>query len=184
MTPQQIHDQLITALKLHIRSASFLDFEKESDTTRVEANKVRLEIQGTHRPDAKSRYAKSLIDIARVAWRVLDAVPGPTGPPAPAFKRVAPITVTQEGASDQRVCLFNPDGSLRPGVTRLQTGEYTDESGAKYNPDGDGLENSGVRTKLPQGAFGLVTALQMNGRSACQCPTSGDPSKNTGSWTV
>lgn len=108
-----------------------------------------------------------------------------TAPPAPPTAiLVAPITVTQQGGSDQRVCLFNSDGSLRPGVTRLANGEYTDQSNAKYAADGGGLENSSVRTKLPEGAFGLVKAKEMDSRSACECPTAGSPADNTGSWTV
>jgi len=125
--------------------------------------------------------------IGQAAWelakRIASHVPPPP-PPPPAFVKVAPITVTQEGGSDQRVCLFQPDGSLRPGVTRMSNGQYTDESGARYASDGDGLEESGVRTKLPTGAFGLATARALDGRSACQCAPSGDPTKNTGSWTV
>lgn len=104
--------------------------------------------------------------------------------PTPTFKRVAPITVTQEDGSDQRVCLFDASGNLRPGVRRLPSGQYTDESGALYKSDGDGLEDSSIRTKLPTGAFGLATARALDGRSACQCPALGDPAKNTGSWTV
>ena len=108
--------------------------------------------------------------------------PPPPPPPPPAFKKVAPITVTQEGASDQRVCLRWEDGNLRPGVFRRPDGTYGDESGAVYAADGDGLEESSVRTKITDTR--LVSAKQMDGRSACECPTAGDPTKNTGSWTV
>lgn len=125
--------------------------------------------------------------LARAAWRVaalLSPLAPPPPPPPPTFKKVAPITVTRQDASDQRVCLFNPDGSFRPGVFRRADGTYGDESGAVYAANGDGLEDSGVRTKLPEGAFGLVKAKEMDGRSACECPTAGSPSNNTGSWTV
>jgi len=121
--------------------------------------------------------------LTRAAWDVA-AILAPLVPPPPAFKKVAPITVTKQGGSDQRVCLFNPDGSMRPGVSRLPNGEYTDESSAKYNSDGDGLENSSVRTQLAEGAFGLTKAKEMDGRTACQCHTAGEPTQNTGSWTV
>lgn len=128
--------------------------------------------------------------LARAAWRLAallaPAVTPP--PPEPTFKRVAPITVTQQGGSDQRVCIWagapGDTSNLQPGVRRLPNGQYTDDSGALYNADGDGLEDSSVRTKLPEGAFGLVKARELDGRSACQCPASGDPTKNSGSWTV
>jgi hypothetical protein len=125
--------------------------------------------------------------IARAAWRTAAllaplAPPPPPPPPAPKFKRVAPITVREEGGSDQRVCLWSSAGVLHPGVTRLSSGEYTDESGAVYSSDGDGLENSGVRPKVNDPR--LVGARSMDGRSACDCPPVGDPSNNTGSWAV
>lgn len=127
--------------------------------------------------------------LGRAAWRVAAMLspvappPPPPPPPPPTFKKVAPITVTRQGVSDQRVCLF-VNGNLRPGVFRRPDGTYGDESGAVYAANGDGLEDSGVRTKLPEGAFGLVKAKEMDNRSACECPTAGDPTKNTGSWTV
>lgn len=101
--------------------------------------------------------------------------------PVPAYKKVAPITVRQEGGSDQRVCLFE-NGNLRPGVFRRADGTYGDESGAVYAADADGLEDSSIRTKVTDPA--LVGAKSMDGRSACECPPVGDPTKNTGSWTV
>jgi len=119
-------------------------------------------------------------------------VPPPNGggtpepPPVQTYKKVAPITVRAEGGSDQMVCLWagapGDVNNLQPGVVRLPSGEYTDDSGAKYAADGDGRENSGVRTKVNDPA--LVGARSMDGRSACQCPPVGDPTKNTGSWTV
>jgi hypothetical protein len=104
-------------------------------------------------------------------------------PPTPAFKKVAPITVREEGGSDQRVCLFEggvEGGPLRPGVVDLGGGKYTDESGAIYQSNG--LEDSSLRTKVHDTA--LVGARSMDGRNACQCPPTGDPTKNTGSWTI
>ncbi len=141
----------------------------------VDKSKVtrRLAGQKTELPSAR---------LARAAWRVA-ALLTPLVPPVQ-YKKVAPITVTRQGGSDQRVCLFNADSSLRPGVTRLPNGEYTDESGAKYNSDGDGLENSSVRTQLAEGAFVLTKAKEMDGRTACQCHTAGEPTQNSGSWTV
>ena len=122
--------------------------------------------------------------LARAAWRVaavLTPLAPPPPPPLPTFKRVAPITIREEGGSDQRVCLFE-NGNLRPGVFRREDGTYGDDSGAVYRSDGDGLEESAIRTKVNDPA--LVGARSTDGRSACQCPPTGDPTKNTGSWTV
>lgn len=124
--------------------------------------------------------------LARAGWRAaglltpLTPTPAPTPPTT--YLKVAPITVREEGGSDQRVCLFESDGSLRPGVRRLPNGQYTDDSAALYAADGDGLENSSIRSKVADPA--LVGARSMDGRSACQCPPTGDPTKNSGSWTV
>ena len=110
----------------------------------------------------------------------------PEPPPAQGYLRVAPITVRAEGGSDQMVCLWagapGDNSNLQPGVVRLANGEYTDDSGAKYAADGDGRENSAVRSKVTDPA--LVGARSMDGRNACQCPPVGDPLTNTGSWTV
>jgi len=110
----------------------------------------------------------------------------PDPPPAQGYVKVAPITVREEGGSDQMVCLWagapGDEGNLQPGVRRLASGEFTDESGAIYASDGDGRENSGVRSKVTDPA--LVGARSMDGRSACQCPTVGSPTDNSGSWTV
>ena len=123
--------------------------------------------------------------LARAAWRVAAVLkpltPPPPPPPPPAPKLVAPITVRAEGGSDQRVCLFL-NGSLRPGVYRRGDGTYSDDSGAVYASNGDGLEESSVRSKVNDPR--LVGAKSMDGRSACECPTVGDPLTNTGSWTV
>jgi hypothetical protein len=130
--------------------------------------------------------------LARAAWRLAallaPAVTPP--PPPPPVIRVAPITVTQQGGSDQRVCLFTGEvegGPLRPGVSRItegpNAGKYTDEHPGHPVYESNGLENTGVRTKLEEGAFGLVKAREMDNRNACQCPTAGDPLKNSGSWT-
>ena len=111
----------------------------------------------------------------------------PVDPPAQSYIRVAPITVTEQGGSNQRVCLFEGEvegGPLRPGVTQRPDGRYTDEHPGGTIYQSNGLEDSSVRTRLPEGAFGLVKAREMDNRNACQCPPSGDPTKNTGSWTV
>ena len=108
----------------------------------------------------------------------------PDPPPAQTYVRVAPITVREEGGSDQRVCLWEGvmGGTLRPGVKRLSSGQYTDESGALYKSDGDGLEDSSIRTKVHDER--LVGARSMDNRTPCECPTVGSPEDNTGSWTV
>lgn len=123
--------------------------------------------------------------LARAAWRVaglLASVPPPPPPPPPPVVLVAPKTVNTEGGSDQRFCMFNGDGSMRPGVVRRPDGFYTDQSGAVYARNGDGLEESSVRNKdhIP----GLVGAKSMDGRSACECPTVGSAKDNSGSWKV
>lgn len=129
------------------------------------------------RPSTATALGRQMVEHID-AYRMTDV------PPPPTAILVAPITVTRQGASDQRVCLFNADGSLRPGVFRRGDGTYGDQSNAVYNSDGDGLEDSGVRTKLAEGEFGLVKAKEMDSRSACQCPTAGSPHDNSGSWTV
>ena len=140
----------------------------------VDKNKVIRRLAGEMTPLPSSR-------LGRAAWRVA-AILTPVIPPPPPPVLVAPKTVNTEGGSDQRFCMFNPDGTLRPGVFKRADGFYTDQSGAVYARNGDGLEESGVRNKdvIP----GLVGAKQMDGRSACECPTVGDPALNTGSWKV
>ena len=120
--------------------------------------------------------------LARAAWRVAALLtPLVPPPPPPITLFVAPKTVNTEGASDQRFSM-RENGTLRPGVVQRPDGFYTDQSGAVYARDGDGLEESGVRNKdiIP----GLVGAKSMDGRSADECPTVGDPKTNTGSWKV
>jgi hypothetical protein len=126
--------------------------------------------------------------IGQAAWELAkrDTVgpppPKPPDPPPVTFKKVAPITVREEGGSDQRVCLWASPGVLMPGVRQLPNGQYTDESGALYRSDGDGLEDSAIRSKVNDPR--LVGARSMDNRSACDCPPVGDPKTNTGSWTV
>lgn len=123
---------------------------------------------------------------AAITTPIPNPPPTPESPPTPTYKKVAPITVREEGGSDQMVCIWagapGDLSRLQPGVVRLPSGEFTDESGAKYAADGDGRENSGVRSKVNDPR--LVGARSMDGRSACECPPVGDPTKNTGSWTV
>ena len=103
-----------------------------------------------------------------------------TYPEVVTYVKVAPRVAYKTDRGDARFCMFNPDGSLRPGVSRLPNGQYTDESGAKYQSNGDGLEESGVRSPEP-----AVTASdQIDGRPYCSLPLEGDPTKNTGSWKI
>ena len=150
----------------------------------VDKSKVTKRLAGTATPLPSARLAKA-------AWRVAALLTPLTPPPPPTYIKVAPITVTQQGGSDQRVCLFEggvEGGPLRPGVRRITEGEhagkYTDEHPGGTVYESNGLENTSVRTKLEEGAFGLTKAREMDGRNACQCHTAGDPTKNTGSWTV
>ena len=104
-------------------------------------------------------------------------------PPVQTYVRVAPRVAYKTDRGDARYCMFNPDGSLRPGVTKLPSGQYTDESGAKYAADGDGLEESSVRS--PGSSANCATASDsIDGRAYCSLPMQGDPTKNTGSWTI
>jgi hypothetical protein len=136
--------------------------------------------------DKAERRARILKDDHDAAISGGGSPDPPDPPPAQGYLRVAPITVREEGGSDQMVCLWagapGDVNHLQPGVVRLASGEFTDDSGAKYAADGDGRENSAVRSKVTDPA--LVGARSMDGRSACECPPVGDPTKNTGSWTV
>ncbi len=126
--------------------------------------------------------------IGQAAWELArrDTVgpPPPTPEPPPVtYKKVAPKVCNKvPNGSDARFCMFEPDGSLRPGVVRLPNGQYTDESGAKYAADSDGLEESSIRST----AFvpGLKFANDTDGVPYCQLPMVGDPTKNTGSWAI
>ena len=132
-------------------------------------------------PDKMERTLRILKDDHDAAV-VPPPVP-PEPPVPPAYVKVAPITVREEGGSDQRVCLFTGEvegGPLRPGVVKLPDGRYTDESRAVYQSNG--LEDTSVRSKATDTR--LVSARQMDGRNACQCPPVGEPEKNTGSWAV
>jgi hypothetical protein len=133
----------------------------------VDKNKVSRRYAGekTELPSAR---------LARAAWRAA-AILHPLPPPITRVL-VAPKTVNSEGGSDQRFCM------RAPGVVQRADGFYTDESGAVYARDGDGLEESGVRNRdhIP----GLVGAKSMDGKSACEFPPVGDPATNTGSWRV
>lgn len=91
-----------------------------------------------------------------------------TAPPPPAtFKKVAPRVAYADGGSDARYCLKDfPDN--RDDV-------------AQYSPDGLclGSERSGgSKENCP------TSAKEINGREYCSLPLIGDPTKNTGSWTI
>jgi len=143
-------------------------------------SKVQKALAGLPSTRPSSRLGLAAWDLARRITPVKPPTPVP--PPTPTYKKVAPITVREEGGSDQRVCLWASPGVLYPGVTRLDNGQYTDDSGARYRSDGDGLEDSAIRSKVTDSR--LVGARSMDGRSACDCPPVGDPELNTGSWTV
>jgi hypothetical protein len=137
----------------------------------VDKSKVERRLAGerTELPSAR---------LAKAAWRIAalltPLVPPP--PPPPTAVLVAPKTVNTQGGSDQRFCMRGP------GVVQRADGFWTDQSGAVYARNGDGLEESSVRNKdvIP----GLVGAKEMDGRSACECPTVGSAALNTGSWKV
>lgn len=164
--PRQTLEQIYLEITTSVGYATTVGPVDKGKVTR------RREGEPTKLPSAK---------LARAAWRVAGLLaPGPVPPPKPVL--VAPKTVNTQGGSDQRFCMFDGSGGLRPGVVRRNDGFYTDESGAVYAANGDGLEESSVRNKdvIP----GLVGAKEMDGRSACECPTVGSPTNNTGSWKV
>jgi hypothetical protein len=131
--------------------------------------------------DKLERTLRILKDDHDAAVVANPPVEPPVEPPV-GYLRVAPITVREEGGSDQRVCLWASPGVLQPGVVKLPSGQYTDDSTALYRSDGDGLEDSSVRSKVHDER--LVGARSMDNRSACDCPPVGSPFDNSGSWTV
>lgn len=127
---------------------------------------------------AQSRYRVEAVKVVPV-----DSDEFPDAAPPQTYLKVAPRVAYKTDRGDARFCMFEADGSLRPGVVRLLDGQYTDESGAKYNADGDGLENSSIRS--PGSAADCPTsASNIDGRPYCSLPLQGDPTKNTGSWLV
>lgn len=103
-------------------------------------------------------------------------------PPPPTYKKVAPRVAYKTDRGDARYCMFNPDGSLRPGISRSSDGRYHDEV-ATYSADGDGLEESAVRS--PGSPADCATGSDsIDGRPYCSLPMQGDPTKNTGSWLI
>jgi len=107
---------------------------------------------------------------------------GSEPPPSQTYKKVAPRVAYKTDRADARYCLFNPDGSLRPGVTQRSDGKFADESGAVYT-DGDGLDESGRRSGGSANDC-PTSASNIDGRSYCSLPMQGDPTKNTGSWLI
>jgi hypothetical protein len=149
----------------------------------VDKGKVTKAAAGLPAARPSARLAKAAFDAALTLNPPVPPTPPEPIPVPPRYVKVAPITVREEWGSDQRVCLFTGEvegGPLRDGVTQLPDGRYSDESGAIYQSNG--LEETGIRTKVTDPA--LVGARSMDGRNACQCPPVGDPTKNTGSWTV
>jgi len=122
------------------------------------------------------------VEAVRLSTINYGEYPSPTQPPPQTYKKVAPRVAYKTDRADARYCMFNPDGSLRPGIVRLSSGVYQDEV-AQYSADGDGLELSGVRSggspaDCPTGSDSI------DGRSYCSLPMQGDPTKNTGSWLI
>lgn len=152
-------------------------------TSPVDARKVAAEFAGTRKPTAGSHYARGLIRLCRLNPPAPVPPPPPPPPPPPAvYVRVAPRVAYKTDRGDARYCMFNPDGTLRPGVWRDSDGFYHDEV-ARYARDGDGLEESGVRS--PGSPADCPTGSDsIDGRPYCSLPMIGDPTKNTGSWMI
>lgn len=107
--------------------------------------------------------------------------PPPPPPPPPAFKRVAPKTANKEGSSDARFCCLN-----QPGVVWMPNHPlgpcFVDEV-ARY--DENGLHLGGRSFACTEAWHdGLTGAKSMDGRDPCELSPVGDPTKNTGSWTL
>lgn len=112
--------------------------------------------------------------------------PDPPDPPPVGYLRVAPRATNMEGGSNVKFCLYNDDGSLRPGLTDMGDGRVRDESGAVYNKAND-LQEGNQRDEtfvVP----GLPGSRAMDSRSPCQCLKEagypGDPTQNTGAWHI
>lgn len=93
--------------------------------------------------------------------------PDPPEPPVQTYLKVAPRVAYKAGGSDARYCLRDfPD--LHDDV-------------ATY--DSNGLCRDGKRSNGSP-ADCLTSALEIDGREYCSLPTTGDPTKNSGSWLV
>jgi hypothetical protein len=108
----------------------------------------------------------------------------PDPPPVQTYKKVAPRATNAEGGSNVQYCMYNLDGSLRPGVVHLGGDHLTDESGAQYT---ESKQDSSIRDEgyvVP----GLPGSRSMDGRSPCKCLEDagypGDPTQNTGAWHI
>lgn len=123
------------------------------------------------------------VEAVRLSVIAFDEYPDPVKPPpTTTYKKVAPRVAYKTDRGDARYCMFEADGSLRPGITRLPSGAYQDDV-AQYSADGDGLELSGVRTGGSP-ADCATGSDSIDGRPYCSLPMQGDPTKNTGSWLI
>jgi len=177
------HPQLIEALTKVIASKPYAPIKL---VYRQDHNKLLEEMKGNPRPQAGSFFYRGLIDIAKFAYErgSVGPVPPKPTPVPPAYVKVAPRATNPEGGSNVQYCMYNEDGSLRPGVTDHGNDNFSDESGATYH---EGLQTSGIRDEnyvVP----GLPGSRGMDGRSPCQCLKDagypGDPMKNTGAWHI
>lgn len=119
--------------------------------------------------------------LGRAAWRVaalLAPIAPPPPPPPPPYLRVAPKVTNKQLGSDADFCCVN-----QPGVFRQPDGTYVDESGSRY--DSNGLHLGGRSDACTQEwTDGLRGARERDGIPPCDLPRVGDPTKNTGSWTL
>lgn len=170
----------LESLKKIQRSTNHIQWAARNQS---EGLKIKKAIAGEHHTTPASLYAQGLVEIAdRSHTQAPTPIPKPPDPVPTPYKKVAPRVAYKTDRADARFCMFNVDGSLRPGVTRLPDGRYQDEV-AQYSADGDGLELSGVRS--PGSANDCPTsASNIDGREYCSLPMMGDPTKNTGSWLI
>jgi len=164
--------ELREALDQIVRSKVYRDWAAVSAT---DANKVKAEMAGTRRPSAGSAFALGLVRIARLTVGAAPPPPPPPPPPPVAYKKVAPRTAHKEGTSDARYCVHGQPGvSWDSSVSRFRDDVATyDENGLAWGGRSDG-----------DPAVGTVGAKSMDGRSPCELPKFGDPTKNTGSWAI
>lgn len=113
--------------------------------------------------------------LAKAAWHLARRLAPVTPPPPPAYKRVAPRTAHRQDASDARYCVHHQPGVVWDSIV----GRWRDDV-ATY--DGNGLCWGGRTDGDP--SVGTVGSKEMNGRSPCELPTFGEPTKNTGSWAI
>lgn len=124
-------------------------------------------------PDKMERTMRMLKDDhdARASGVVPPPNPEPEPEPEPEQPQVAPMAYKRgENNSDPRYCCFNPDGSLRPGLSFVDppTNQLiVDRRGTTYNRDGMIQSNWHLRNRYVEPP-GVLPSNSMDDRSVCQ----------------